>query len=258
MLQKFLLIAIVLSFLFSSFTEASKLDTYRNAIMNNRYTIEYEAFSTSICQDLIFDLSGNVYPIYTDDDYPSHKGIFVVDGENSYLETYIYSDDYQGGTGILKKGEDIFRCSYKVQDGEKKYLGSRGFTEKSPKMKAYESDKTIYKKFTRKYELGSKLLTNVFMPIIPPERIISTPQTPNYQFVTAGNLNNGLSFEDFACTKNHIFHAARFYFKGNDLVKIVQASYLKKGGQLKVYNKAVVEIKKFSTTPDQSYLSLTT
>ena len=77
-----------------------------------------------------------------------------------------------------------------------------------------------------------------------------------YKFIGSGNLEGGLSFEDFASDRNNIFSAVRYYFEGDKLVKIAQASYLKNGNEIAAYEKSVINITEFSTTADQKYLSL--
>ena len=131
------------------------------------------------------------------------------------------------------------------------------FGGKTSGVKADEgSYKTPYQVLLDEYSLGYPTLTNAFIPLLPPEKVIDTPQTPKYKFIGSGNLGNNLSFEDFASDRNNIFSAVRYYFEGDKLVKIAQASYLKNGNEIAAYEKSVINITEFSTTADQNYLSL--
>ena len=276
MLKKFLILLTAI-IIFSNQADAAKIDIYRDAILNKNFTIKYEITSPPIYQsnhdgslsEWGFSQKSTGY------NYNMHSGIVVENGENRYSETYssiqinnAYRDTtgknnvaqskimYNGSCQLVKDGE-LFNFFYEVKDGQKKYYGGQGVFGKSHSVKAAENKYlTPYQNFLNEYNLGSSILTKAFLPIIPPEKVIDTPQTPQYKFIGSGNLEGGLSFEDFASDRNNIFSAVRYYFEGDKLVKIAQASYLKNGNEIAAYEKSVVNITEFSTTAEQSYLSL--
>ncbi len=103
---------------------------------------------------------------------------------------------------------------------------------------------------------GISSLIEAFAPIIPPEKIIATPYTPEYKFIGSGNLDDGLSYEDFFGSKNGFNCAIRYYFSGDTLTKIAVFNYVADDLRIQSYEKYLVQIDEFSATPDQSYLTL--
>lgn len=103
---------------------------------------------------------------------------------------------------------------------------------------------------------GISSLIEAFAPIIPPEKVIATLYTPEYKFIGSGTLDNYLTYEDFFGSKNGFNCAIRYYFSGDDLVKIAVLDYIEEGSQIQSYEKYLLRIDKFSATPDQSYLTL--
>ena len=265
MLKKFLILTVA-AIIFSNSADAAKIDVYRNAILNKTFTIKYEISTPPVVES---NGNGNL----SDKGFSSaaagfqfslQNGISVANNEDRYIEIYFKNNfnftnrDAEGkiqtshskenymGSCQLTKGNEVFNFYYEVKNGVKKYYsyGNEG------------DYKTPYQILLDEYSLGYPALTNAFIPLLPPEKVIDTPQTPKYKFIGSGNLGNNLSFEDFASDRNDIFSAVRYYFEGDKLVKIAQASYLKNGNEISAYEKSVINITEFSTTADQSYLSL--
>ena len=275
MLQKIFLTFIVIIFISNS-AYAAKIDAYRNAIKNKTFTIKYQITNPPIYQSNNEGKLANkgFFQRSVGQALTYHNGLVVENGEDRYSETYIssqFSSTYRDlygkisttqnktfnvGKCQLKKNGEVFNFNYEFKDGVKRYY-SQGTSGKNSSVKADENNfLTPYQVFLSKYNLGSPVLTKAFLPIIPPERVIDTPQTPRYKFIGSGNLQGGLSFEDFASDRDNIFSAIRYYFEGDKLVKIAQASYLKNGSEVAAYEKSVINIVEFSSTPDQRYLSL--
>ncbi len=93
-------------------------------------------------------------------------------------------------------------------------------------------------------------------PILPPEQVILTPNTPIYKFAGAGNLSGGLTYEDFYGEKNNTHYAIRYYFSGDKMTKIATFTYLKDEGGVQYYEKHVIDIEEFLTAADENYLQL--
>lgn len=280
----FALLTVIL--VFSSSVEAAKVDIYREALRNNKFTLKYEVKELPILQtskDAFFTYNGLRSRNFTDTKYLlSDKGIIVSDGDTRYIETF--RKDYIGfsiymarefynlhnmDTKVSEKdisefieNNGVYECklikdgeitpfSWSIENGKIEHWG--GY-ESSP-LEASNSFKP-YQKLMEEYSLGTLGLTRAFMPILSKEKIIALPDSPDYKFFNSGSLDNGLTYEDFISDKDNVFNAIRYYFKGNDMVKISLASYVKDGGKILSYEKSVIEITEFSTTPDQSYLTL--
>ena len=97
---------------------------------------------------------------------------------------------------------------------------------------------------------GISSLIEAFAPIIPLEKVIATPYTPEYKFIGSGNLDDGLSYEDFFGSKNGFNCAIRYYFDGDTLTKIAVFDYITKDSLVQSYEKYLVQIDEFSTTQE--------
>ncbi len=272
--KKILFILAAVAMIFSNSVDAAKIDAYRNAILNKSYTIKYEISQIPIHQsknDATFSEEGLKEKLTSFGKMQLHQGIVVADGDNSYVETNfnsvsirhavdgkIYTSEMPlGGVCKLVKDNEVFNFYYEIKKDKKNYYGGYSFFGKSHSVKADDNRfQTPYQNLINDYTLGNPVLSEIFSPIIPSEKLIDIPTSPTYQFVSSGTAKDGLHYEDFASNKKNIFSAIRYYFDGENLVKIAYVAYLQNGNQLQSYNKFVVDIKEFSTTPDIKYLSL--
>ena len=258
----------VATIIFSNSADAAKVDIYRDAILNKTFTIKYEIANPPVFETnknaVFFD--GKLQSAQTSLVLKQYSGMITANGDVKYSENYVSQQlnnigrdgkIHYVGVCQLIKSDEVFDFYYEIENGTKKYFGTQGMFGKTHSVKANEGKgRTPYQIMLDEYNLGSPILTKAFLPIMPPEKIVDTPKTPKYKFVGSGNLEGSLSFEDFASDRNNIFSAVRYYFEGDKLVKIAQASYLKNGNEVSAYEKSVVNITEFSTTPEQSYLSL--
>ena len=258
-------------FVLTSPTDAAKVDMYRDALLNKSFTLKYEIVEVPIVEtsrDAIYSLGG----LHTKEDKNIfdylHKGIVVMSGDNIYTETahddYVAKSRYfshtasinfkAGGYGGLVKDGETFSFAWDEDNGKRHYHHFKNATEQMKKIKEF---KTPYQKLLDDYD--SYLVTladGAFAAILPPEKIIATPQTHAYKFFASGTLDNGLTYEDFVSDKGDTFSAVRYYFDGDKMIKIAMASYVRGGGKILSYSKSVINITEFSTTPDQNYLQL--
>ena len=189
--------------------------------------------------------------IYTETAFDSMALKHKVDGKTITTKNPI------GGVCKLVKDNEFFNFYYEIKNDKQSYYGGQSYFGKSHSVKANDNRfQTPYQSLINDYTFGSVVLNDIFSPIIPPERLIATPSSPIYQFVSSGTAKDGLFYEDFASNKENIFNAIRYYFNGDNLVKVAHVSYLKNGNQLQTYEKFVVDINEFSTIPDRKYLSL--
>lgn len=267
--------------IFSSTVDAAKVDIYREALLNKSFTLKYEIVDVPIVEtshDAIYSSKGLVKKEHTSFWDYLHKGIIVFDGDNSYNETS--HDDYTataryfsstasrkikagGYCGLVKDGK-VYRFRWDEKDGKRRYFGSRDFfggrnTSVEAKDKdAFDKFLNSYQRFVRDYSsnFGTSELDRALLPLIPPEKIIATDRTPEYKFFASGTLDGGLTYEDFVSDKGNTFSAVRYYFDGDNMVKIALVNYVRDGENILSYDKSVINITEFSTTPDQSYLKL--
>ena len=111
-----------------------------------------------------------------------------------------------GGIATLQKNGETFGFLFDFnEDGSKKYYTYNMWGSKSSKVQAV-SEKRLeqaeeygnpYVKLFQDYNFGNPDLYQALLPILPPEQVIVTPNTPTYKFVGAGNLSGGLTYEDF-------------------------------------------------------------
>lgn len=254
---------VILSFLlFMTTAEAAKIDVYRDLLSSGRFTLKYtmtsppirvtnkEATITGVnmFNSLFEDFEMTNSSFAQSSSLNDYKGIIVFNGENKYFQN--------GATSILKKNGENFRFLYFQEGNKKTYYGNYGskgvyanFEEQAGKMNAIDV-------LHEDYSYGT--LTTALAPIILPNRVIATPYMPEYKFIGSGTLDNGLSYEDFFGSKNGFNCAIRYYFDGDTLSKIAVFDYITKNSRVQTYEKYLVQIDEFSSTPDQSYLMLPT
>ena len=259
MKMKFVMTMVVTLLMIVSVGKAAKVDMYRDALINKSFTLKYEIITPPIRQvnkeatiQKRFFKEAEVVDKNSVNNL-KHGGIIVVDGENKYNETS-YSN---GGVCELNKDGESFVYYWKMKNNQKEYYGSRNaFGGGSRSIKAQKENDTLsYSSLMNEYDYDSEL-TQAFAVILPPDEIVASPYNPQYKFLGSGTLNNGLSYEDFVSIQNNTYYAARYYFDGNNLVKIAMADYTDVQGSVSNYEKIVISIKEFSTTPDETYLSL--
>ena len=275
----------ILSFLLLMTTaEAVKVDAYRDIISSGRFTIKYTLIeppvhvtnsAVTLDQDVnrsaphAFNRNKNIFSIMfvkfemtkkspEDSNLNDFKGVVVCNGANRYFEDISVPDYWTPAEAtnfcVLKKNDERFRFHYWQDKGKIKYWGNYGakgiyanFEEGLGKMNAVD---------VLKEDLSYGILTTALSPIISTDKIIATPYTPEYKFIGSGTLNGGLSYEDFFGSKNGFNCAIRYYFDGDTLSKIAVFDYIMKDSRVQSYEKYLVQIDEFSSTPDQSYLTL--
>lgn len=270
--------------------EAAKIDLYRDAIINKNFTLKYEIKTAPVYNSmkegsLTFhgDLLNKVQQKSADRPY---KGIIVVSGADRYTEInhdayettlgnisnltladrYNLKADFQNskikvpesGSCILLKNEELFQFIWSKDDNKRKYKGKVKWWEfKSGEVKAnIDISRTPYQDLLEEFNYGMPEVASILLPMLPKEKVIATSWTPDYKFLDSGSLANGLTYEDYVSDKDNLYSAIRYYFNGNNLVKVAVANYLKNDGQIQSYEKKVINITEFSTSADVSYLKL--
>ena len=223
-------------------------------------------------------------------------GVIVFDNDNSYIENshdayeeymgFMYrpaqvtGNDYTkqlkhfptGGKAILRKDGKIQKFSFDLKGTSKIYRSvpnksreelikeivdilNSGKMTKSEYAEYYRNI-NYYSKHFGEYNYGNTEIYRALQPILPPDRIIAFSNTPTYDFVSSGTLQNGLTYEDFYGEKNNFHSAVRYYFEGDKMIRIATFDYTKVENVIKTYEKHVIDIEEFLTTADENYLQL--
>lgn len=261
----------ILSFLLIMTTaEAAKVDAYRNILSSGRFTIKYTLTEPPVRKTnreaKLIDMGGFGGDFKMTDTSAAqrqalndYKGVMVFDGANKCVESLDIVPNII--TTILKTNGETFRfCAIPKDDKTEYYAASffRGkFHGRNNAFANEEEDLGIMNAvdvMNEDYSYG--ILTTALAPITSTDKIIATHYTPEYKFIGSGTLGNGLSYEDFFGSKNGFNCAIRYYFDGDTLSKIAVFDYVMKDSRVQSYEKYLVQIDEFSSTPDQSYLKL--
>ena len=278
--MKFFVTFLVAVLMFAT-VNAAKVDIYKTAIQDKTFTLKYKVYKF---QTRTIDKNSkiNVYrgTIYDRNEFGISSadtgGVVVFSKDNSYIENshdsyqrITYRDNNQffetvqpGGNVLLRKDGELFNYYFDIKNGERKYSADRSLTNLRGKKIKATTDKEFYKGqnpyrvLRTEYNYGNSTLYQALAAILPEDRVIARQSTPTFNFIGAGNLANGYSYEDFYGEKNNFHSVIRYYFKDNKMVEIALFQYTKDERGVQNYEKAVIVIDEFSTTPEESYLQL--
>lgn len=226
---------------------AAKLDAYRNMLVNHNYTISYENI-TPPEREHNRDVSNMNYHgrIATPQNYAqkSYSGMIVSQGDKRYVEVN-YGDDSRIS---LRQADKTFSFKRVVKKDKEVYQGLNGGKEVIAQ-KYHPEDELLYGE-----AFGTREVSRLLGAMLPASSIPAG--LPAYQYVGAGNLGNGLSYEDYRASSSAGLEAIRYYFEGSTLVRIAAASYDRDEKGNLVGHKCILKIKDFSTAPDASKLAL--
>lgn len=227
---------------------AGKLDAYRNMLAQRNCTISYENI-TPAEREHNRDSSNlsstfgrmSTPPLYT---HKSYKGMVVMQGEDRYVETNY--GDYSKCQ--LKKGSDVYDFKREVKKGKETWKSLDG------KSTVVASEFQPEKELLYGESFGTSDVSRLLGVMLSKDRIPAGQ--PVYNYVGAGKLSNGQSYEDYKASSAAGLEAVRYYFDGTKLVRIASASYSRNGAGQLVGRKCILKIMDFSGTPDSSKLSM--
>ena len=276
--MKFLVTFLAAMLIFAT-VDAAKIDIYKTAIQNKTFTLKYKVHKfqarsinknseINVYRGAIYDQSqfgkssadtGGVVVFNKDDSYVenSYDAYQIIKSDNQLFETV-----NPGGNVLLRKNGEIFSYSFEVKNGKRKYstgwnlMNLRGNKIKATTEEKLYKNQNPYQVMFYEYNYGNPTLYQALAAVLPADRVIAGVNTPNFNFIGAGNLTNGYSYEDFYGEKNNFHSAIRYYFKDDKLVEIAMFHYVKDEHGIRNYEKAVIVIEEFSTTPNESYLQL--
>jgi hypothetical protein len=237
--KKFSFILLTIFFV-SSTVYASKIDAYKEIILNRRYTIRYDNLTPAprITNRDVAELYGKSGLIVETNDFFTNRplsGIVTANNEDKYEEIG-YKDFYQ--CRLQRGGETFIFTHYTNKKGAKEYFGSK-------KGKVEANTRNYLTELMTGESFGDNNFTEMMNALIS-----------DYKFINSGTLDNGLFFEDFLAQDENKLSAIRYYFDGDTLVKISFASYGKdKRGEVSG-SKCIVKILEFTNSPNNNLLRL--
>ena len=259
---------------------ADALDNCRNILLSGTYTVKFENVTPPSREEMhekFAMYSGKVEP--PENPYTMYKpvaGIVTSSANGRYVEAStpmlmpnvtlnkaalgggllakVFSpdkkDNSEYSTCVLTKGDEKFIYT-RIIDGDKvNYVGhKKGKVEAIKIKKGFQGYNLI--------DFGNDDMTRVFNALLPDEAKVEG--TVIYTRSGSGNLSNGLYYVDLKAVnpaQNVIFDAIRYYFDGNNLVKIEAGQYYKtKTGKLDG-SRTIINIKEFSSRAETKYLKL--
>ena len=224
--MKFLVTLLIVLVTFST-ADAAKVDIYKEAMANKTFALKYKINEFPI-HNINKDFNKNV--VYKNDFFGQSQIKIVTSRKNKQK--------------INTEGIIVFN---KVKSNK---ITARAAKE-AEEIEKYSNP---YQKLFRDYNFGNTDLYLALLPILPPNKIIMTPNTPTYNLVGSGNLDGGLTYEDFYGEKNNFHSAIRYYFNGDKMVKIATFNYWKNDNCIQFYEKHVIDIRDFLTTADEKSL----
>ncbi|MBR4903753.1 MAG: hypothetical protein IKZ53_03710 [Selenomonadaceae bacterium] len=242
-MKKFFLLAMSLLIL-SAQVEAAKIDSYQKILESGRYTIRYENLTPAprITNKDVVELYGKNGLAVEGKDFFLNRplsGVIVGDGDNRYEEIG-YKDFFQ--CRLIKGGENFIFTRYPSKNGGFEYFG-----EKKGKVSANPRNYLV--EMLSGESFGDANFTEMMTAIISDSKKNSAQK--KYKFVAGGNLDNGLTYEDFSANDGSEVSAIRYYFDGDTLKKISFATSDK--GKIR---KCIVKILAFNSSPEQNLLNL--
>ncbi len=246
-MKKFL-IAVLLIFLSTAEVSAAKIDLYREILLRNSYTIRYENLTPPprVTNRDRVELYGKSGLASAENDYLTYKpqsGVVVADGQTRYEE--IGDEDFKL-CRFSKDGEDFVFSKYKKKN-RWEYFGTR-------KNRVAANEKNYLAEIIEGKSYGDADMSRLLNAILPNSE--KSAQSSGYRFIAQGKLANGLFYEDYRSDDNGETEVVRYYFSGNNLVKIAAASYHKDSSGKIDGRKCIIKIQEFSSTPDKSLLKL--
>ena len=242
--------ATLLSLGFALEAEAYHLDTYRQLLMNNKFTLKYENITP-----MPRATNKDKVHFYGSDGMAVDKAHFLTNRQFEGIIVMNSADKYEevGHENMhmcnLTKGDKAYFFT-KHFDGKKTtYYGDAG-----KKNKVSARDKNMQAIYISGQSYADPVMTRLLTAILPPSH--KTADMPVYKYVDAGWLDNGLSYEDYRANIDGTMEAIRYYFNGNKLVKIAAASYYVLPDGTLDGDKTIIRVKEFNANPDATYLNL--
>lgn len=231
--------------IFYAEAEAARIDAYRNILQKGTYTIKYENITPSerVTNRDKMDVFGRAGMSVDKNDYLTNRqksGIVVSNGDRRYEEV----GDGNFNSCCLAIGEgNYFFTKYRKDKGYE-YFGNR-------KNKVVMQSKNFLAEAVSGMSYGDSDMSSLI------NAMLSAGKKGGYSFVAGGTLSNGLNYEDYKGQHKGRTHIIRYYFRGNELVKIAAADYVRHGNSIDGH-KCIIKVSEFTDVADNKLLSLPT
>lgn len=242
-----LLIAVLLIF-FAGECDASKLEPYRELLTSGRYTIRYENLTPPprVTNADRVELYGKSGLAVERNNYFLNKvkcGLITGDGATRYEE--IGDGDFFM-CRLSKEAEDFFYTKTR-RGGGWEYFGTQ-------KNRVEANAKNYLAELVEGTSYGDADAGRLLSAILPDSD--KSAQQASYRFIAAGNLSDGISYEDYRTDSDGTTEIVRYYFAGDTLIKISSGSYRVDANGKIDGRKCILKIEEFSGTPEVSLLRL--
>lgn len=234
---------------FSS-AEAGKLDPYRDMLAQKKFTLRYENITPlpRVTNKDKISFYGKNGMAVDKASFLLHKpieGIVVVSGDEKYEEVA------NAGSSLcsLTKGEVVYYFTKDTSENTPVIYGTLG-----KKNQVSAIGKNIQAAVMSGESYADSVMTRLLLAMMPASS--KGADAPVYKFVDAGELDNGLSYEDYKEDNSDVFEAVRYYFNGDTLVKIAAANYYVLSDGRLDGDKFIIKVKAFSPVPEMAYLQL--
>ena len=242
-MRNFLLMLLAL-LMMSAQVSAAKIDAYQKILESGRYTIRYDNLTPAhriTNRDVVKLYGKNGLAVEGNDFFLNRplSGVIIGDGENRYEEIG-YENFFQ--CRLVKGGENFIFTRYPAKNGGVEYFGEK-------KGKVAANPRNYLVELLSGESFGDSNFTEMMTAIISDSKKNSAQK--KYKFVTSGELDSGLTYEDFSCRDGENVSAIRYYFDGDTLKKIAFAASI--DGE---FRKCIVKILAFTGEPEQNLLRL--
>ena len=254
--MKKILILALLIFAVSFHVEASRLDSYREILLSNSYTIKYKNVTPAprVTNKDRVELYGKSGLAAESNDFLTNKpkdGVITADGQNKYEEVGGEVDGKElYMCRLSKNGEDFFFTKYKNKksEGKWKYVGTR-------RNRVVANDKNYIAEILENESYGDADMSRLINAILPNSN--ENSQQAEYKFVAQGKLPDGNFYEDYrADLGGGNVEIVRYYFEGDKIFKIASASLDKTPAGKEYVRHYIIEIAEFSPAPEENLLQL--
>lgn len=258
MMKKILVVSAVSMLLASSTAMAGQLDAYKNMLANKQCTIKYEYIYQDERDKFVTDINRYVMK-YTAkleaEQKPNFAGVIILSGDNSYTERELGPIHYCE----IKKDGYVYPFKRSETDKGVKYTGNSfhasmfNWDMSQNKVEAHPVNDLRELRYGNEYG-GGEIAT--MLDVIHKDE---TPLRPGkvYWLAASGSLSSGLTYEDYQWAgANGDVDLIRYYFNQGALTKIASVHYVKKSDGSVSGKHYVVNIKEFSSVPDENYLKL--
>lgn len=228
--------------------QASELDSYREMLRSNMYTIRYENLTPAprVTNRDRMELFGKSGMAVDENEYFANRpksGILVGNGKDKYEEV----GDASFKMCRLTKGDENFLFTKYEKNGKTEYYGTK-------KGKVEANSRNFLAELVEGQSYGDADMSRLLNAMLPDSE--KSADMPRYAYVKGGRLANGLHYEDYQSRTQHEMNVIRYYFDNHVLVKIAAASYYRDANGKPNGHKCIIRLTEFSARPDMTLLAL--